>query len=230
MRQPVFSGVLFENTEESLNMVATDSFRLTKYSLTLLEKIDQDIKPVVPYVSLDQVLRLCGESEEDIVEAYLVSKNNQILFKTGRIEVSTSLLDGDYPNYKAILPDKTVGSYRVDVQELIDGVKLSNVFSAKEDITRIRFKKEVDTQITLFSKVAELGEYETQISVETLFEEEPLEIDFSPKKLIDILSKLNTDKLILDIVIKPRTEHRMLIMKEDQNENFIHLVMPLAGG
>ncbi len=230
LRQPVFSGVLFENEGTRLNMVATDGFRLSKYQIELTEEISQKITPIVPYVSLDQVMRLCEESEDDVIEAYLVSKNNQILFKTGRIEISTSLLDGDYPNYRAILPEKTVCSYKVNLGSLVDGVKLSNVFAKQEDASRIRFMKTINSDhLLLTSRVSEIGEYESQVSSEVMFEEDSIEIDFNPRKLLDILSRIITENAVLDIVIKPRTEHRMLILKEEGNEDFIHLLTPLVG-
>lgn len=230
IRQPVFSGVLFENEDNSVNMVATDGFRLSKYIITLLEGGNKEIKPVVPYISLDNVSRLSDDSEDDFVEAYMVSKNNQMLFKTGRTEITTSLLDGDFPNYRMILPEKTVCSYKIKLSELIDGVKLSNVFARQQDAQRIWFRKNIGTDhFLLQSLVPEIGEYESQVTSEILFEEESIEISFNPRKLLDILSRISTENVILDIVVKPRTDHRMLILKEEGDDNFIHLLTPLVG-
>jgi DNA polymerase III subunit beta len=230
IRQPVFSGVLFENEDEKVNMVATDGFRLSKYVIELMEGSGKEIKPVVPYVSLDNLSRLSDDSEDDTVEAYMVSKNNQMLFKTGRTEITTSLLDGDFPNYRMILPEKTVSSYKMKLSELVDGVKLSNVFARQQDAQRIWFRKNLGTDhFLLQSLVPEIGEYESQVTTEVLFEEENLEISFNPRKLLDILSRISTEDVILDVVVKPRTDHRMLILKEEGNENFIHLLTPLVG-
>lgn len=230
IRQPVFSGVLFENEGSTINMIATDGFRLSKYVIELLEENSSQIKPVVPYVTLDNLSRLADESEDDIVEAFMVSKNNQMLFKTGRTEITTSLLDGDFPNYRMILPEKTVSSYKINLHELVDGVKLSNVFARQQDAQRIWFRKNQGTDhFTLQSLVPEIGEYESQVEAEIVFEEEGIEISFNPRKLLDILGRVSTEKVILDIVVKPRTDHRMLILKEEGNENFIHLLTPLVG-
>jgi DNA polymerase III subunit beta len=230
LRQPVFSGVLFENDGKKIHMVATDSFRLSKYTIEFEEDIKQSINPIVPYISLDQILRLCDESEDDFVEAYIVSKNNQILFKTGRIEVSTSLLDGDYPNYQAIMPQKNLCTYKIKLSELVESVKLSNVFVRQEDASRIRFIKAKDaSELTLYSKVSEIGEYESHVSTEIELEEDSIEIDFNPKKVLDILSRISTEYVYLDIVLHPRLENRMLIVREQENTNFLHLLTPLAG-
>jgi DNA polymerase III subunit beta len=230
IRQPVFSGVLFEAESNRMNMVATDGFRLSKYSIEVDEDQPKEIKPVVPYISLDNLSRLSDDSEDEAVEAYMVSKNNQMLFKTGRTEVSTSLLDGDFPNYTAILPEKTVCTYKVNLHELIERVKLSNVFARQEDALRIWLKKNLSSDhLILYSRVPEVGEYESQVPSDIIFEEENLEISFNTRKLLDILSRVSTENVILDIVIKPRTEHRMLILKEEGNDDFIHLLTPLVG-
>lgn len=230
IRQPVFSGVLFEMEENRVNMVATDGFRLSKYVIDLIEGNPKEIKPVVPYASLDNVSRLSDESEDENIEVYMVSKNNQILFKAGRTEVTTSLLDGDFPNYRMILPERTVNSYKMKLSELVDGVKLSNVFARQQDAQRIWFRKNLSADhFILQSFVAEIGEYESQVACEIISEEENLEISFNPRKLIDILSKISTEYVIIDIVVKPRTDHRMLILKEEENDNFIHLLTPLVG-
>ncbi|MFQ3676213.1 MAG: DNA polymerase III subunit beta [Endomicrobiia bacterium] len=228
--QPVFTGVLFEQTPGKLNIVSTDRFRLSKYSI----EVDNDSKienaPIIPYNALENISRLCQESEDDFVEGFLVNKNNQVLFKSGRIEVSSSLIDGEFPNYQAFMPQKTLCTYKVNVQAFIDAVKLSNVFAKTEDSLKIVFQKTLDSDhLLLSSRVSEVGEYETELDVEVIFEEEGIDINFSPKKVLDILSRITTENVYLDIVVHPRTEHRMLIFREENNDNFIHLLTPLVG-
>lgn len=228
--QPIFTGVLFENNGTKLNIVATDRFRLSKYSVELTEDTKEKISPVIPYNALENVMRLCTESEDDFVEGYLVSKNNQVLFKSGRVEISSSLLDGEFPNYQAFMPQSTLCSFKVNVQTFIDSVKLSNVFAKQEDSLKILFQKTKGSDhIVLSSRVSEVGEYETQLPVEVISEEDSIEINFSPKKIIDILTRILTEDVYLDVVVHPRTEHRMLIFREEENEAFMHLLTPLVG-
>lgn len=226
--QPIFSGVLYENNANQLNVVATDRFRLSKYNIDLPEEAKEKISPVIPYQALENVLRLCEESEDEFVEAYMVAKNNQVLFKTGRVEVSSSLLDGEFPNYQAFMPQKTVCTYKVNVQEFIDAVKLSNVFAKQEDALKITFQKTMSSDhIILSSRVSEVGEYETELAVEVVSEEEGFEQNFSPRKILDILSRILTKNVLLDVVVHPRTEHKMLIFREEDNDKFIYLQTPL---
>jgi len=228
--QPVFTGVLFENTETRLNVVATDRFRLSKYLVYLGEEAKQKITSVVPYNALENISRLCAESEDEFVEGYSIPKNNQILFKSGRVEVASSLLDGEFPNYQAFMPQKTLCTYKVNVAKFIESVKLSNVFAKTEDALKITFQKTMGSDhLLLSSRVSEVGEYETELPVDVISEEESIEINFSPKKVLDVLGRILTENVYLDVVVHPRTEHRMLIFREEENENYIHLLTPLVG-
>lgn len=228
IRQPVFSGVLFEREGENLVLVATDSYRLSKTNLNIIAEVEKDFNPVVPYSSLDQLLRVADEEDEDYVEVFMVSKNNQVLFKVGRIEITTSLLDGEYPNYRAIMPERTVCTYELNLDELINAIKLSNVFARQEEASRITFTKKVDEGEMLFSsRMSEVGEYESSVAVVILQEEEEVQIDFNPKKLLEILGRINTEEVILELVVKPRSEFRMVIVKEKGNDKFLHLISPL---
>lgn len=228
--QPVFTGVLFEKTPGKLNIVSTDRFRLSKYFVNIESENKNENSPIIPYNALEIISRLCQESEDDFVEGYLVTKNNQVLFKSGRIEVSSSLIDGEFPNYQAFMPQKTLCTYKVNVQAFIDSVKLSNVFAKTEDALKIVFHKTLDSDhLLLSSRVSEVGEYETELMVEVISEEDGIDINFSPKKVLDILSRISTESVYIDIVVHPRTEHRMLIFREENNDNFIHLLTPLVG-
>lgn len=228
--QPIFTGVLFENNSSKLNIVATDRFRLSKYAVELTEDTKEKISPVIPYNALENVMRLCAESEDDFVEGYLVSKNNQVLFKSGRVEISSSLLDGEFPNYQAFMPQSNLCTFKINVQQFIDAVKLSNVFAKQEDSLKILFQKTMGSDhLILSSRVSEVGEYETELSVEVVSEEDSIEINFSPKKVTDILSRILTESVYLDVVVHPRTEHRMLIFREEENDAFMHLLTPLVG-
>jgi DNA polymerase-3 subunit beta len=228
--QPVFTGVLFEKNDTKLNLVSTDRFRLSKYVIELDESSKDKMNSVIPYAALENVAKLCAESEDDFVEGYVIAKNNQVLFKSGRVEVASSVLDGEFPNYQAFMPQKTVNVYKVNVQSFIDSVKLSNVFAKTEDALRITFSKNLTTDhFLLNSRVSEVGEYENELNVEILSEEDTIEVNFSPRKVLDILAKILTESVYIDVVVHPRTESKMFIFREENNDNFIHLLMPLAG-
>jgi DNA polymerase-3 subunit beta len=228
--QPIFTGLLLENAPHKLNIVATDRFRLSKYSIELSVDTKEKFSPVIPYSAMENVMKLSMDSDDENVEGYLATKNNQVLFKCGRVEISSSLLDGEFPNYQAFMPKSTICTYRVNVNDFIESVKLSNVFAKQEDALKIVFEKTLDTDhLILSSKVAEVGEYKTELSVEVISEEDGININFRPRKVIDILSKIQSEFVYLDVVVHPRTENRMLIFREENNDNFLHLLTPLVG-
>ncbi len=228
--QPVFSGILFEQSHGNIHLVSTDRYRLSRYTMHLDNPSKFEILPVIPYIALEHVARLCVDSEDDYVEAFLINKNNQVLFKSGRIEITTSLIDGEFPNYQAFMPQNTVCTYKINVKDFVDAVKLSNVFAKTEDSIKVLIKKNLGTDhLLLSSKVSTVGEYQSELKVEIIKEEESIDINFSPKKILDVLARVTTEYVYLDVVVHPRTEHRMAIFREDGNDNFLHLLTPLVG-
>lgn len=234
-RQPVFSGVLLHQDNpdvdsDMIHVVATDGLRLSKFSLDPEEKIEKDdSKFIVPYTYMDILAKLVYDTDEEFVEVYLISNENQVLFKAGRIEMSSNLLDDAYPDYKGIIPDSIISTYNINVSELIDAVKLSNVFFNKLEGSRIRFEKEQNTTTMLLkTSSADFGEYETSLNVNVMVENEDLNTDFAPKHLLDILSRIKTENVIVNIVNHPRNEHKLMILNEEDNPNFMHLLTSLS--
>jgi DNA polymerase III sliding clamp (beta) subunit (PCNA family) len=128
------------------------------------------------------------------------------------------------------MPQRMVCTYHVNVSQFIDSVKLSSVFGKQEESLKVLITKNMGSDIMrLSSKVSEVGEYETELAVEVISEEENIEINFSPRKIIDVLGKIYTENVIVEVVIHPRTEHKMLIFKEESNDRFMHLLTPMIG-
>lgn len=228
--QPVFSGALFEEDDDFVNIVGTDRFRLSKFSINISEKAKLDKAPVIPYFVLDNIAKLSMDTDSEYIEVFLSYKNNQVIFKNGRLELVSSLIDGEFPNYKDFLPQKKVLVCKIDTASFIESVKLSSVFGKNDDATKVLFKKDLEEKVlSVSTKVNEVGEYETFVDVDVIEETDKIFAYFSPKKVLDILTRIDSKFVILEFVSHPRTDHTMLIFKEEDNDNFFHLLTPLVG-
>lgn len=239
-KQPIFSGVYMHMIGSKLAFIATDSFRLSKYELTPREIKNNEFKAVVPHMSMDILAKLVSEAvdaedaeDADVneeIEVYLVSKDNQILFNLGRTELVSNLLDDSYPDYKAIIPDSYINIYEVDRNQLIDAVKLSLIFYAKQEGSRIHLEKSLeDEKLILKSSSADYGQYEKKLAMKIDLENVALEADFSPRHFLEILSKIKSESVILNVVEHVRNNKQILILNEKDNEDFLHLLTSLTG-
>ncbi len=128
------SGVLFDFNKEKLIMAATDSYRLTEKEVKISTNSENGRKIIVPAKTLQELLRiLSGMKGENINEEggeiiFYISEN-QILFTIENTELISRLIEGQYPDYKQIIPDNSETSVLVNKNELLRAVKASSIFS-----------------------------------------------------------------------------------------------------
>lgn len=228
--QPVFSGVFFEYDNERINLVSSDRFRLSKYSFVPNSISAKDnFNPIIHFSTLENVYRIMQDNDDvNNIQVYL-TENRQLIFKIGKNEVSSGVIDGEFPNYKSLIPDQVINTYKINVDELRNAVKISNVFGRQEDTVRLNFYTEVGSnKIKISARVPDTGEYEMELEIEKLEDNENLDIYFKPKGIIEILDHINTENVIIDVVKHPRLGSELFIFKEEENENFQHLITPLA--
>lgn len=228
--QPVFSGVFFEYDNERINLVSSDRFRLSKYSFVPNSISAKDnFNPIIHFSTLENVYRIMQDNDDvSIIQVYL-TENRQLIFKIGKNEVSSGVIDGEFPNYKSLIPDQVINTYKINVNELRNAVKISNVFGRQEDTVRLNFYAETGTnKIRVSARVPDTGEYEIELEIEKVEDNENLDIYFKPKGIIEILDHINTESVIIDVVKHPRLGSELFIFKEEENENFQHLITPLA--
>lgn len=232
--QPVFSGVLLEYDEGNINFVATDRTRLSRYTLTV-DKIKTSLNSsrfiLIPYYALENAARLSTDNNDEIIEVHLTPKNSQIIFRNGQLEIVSSLIEGEFPNYKAFIPKEKVAAYRLKTKELQEVVRLANVFGnvKTESSLGIAFKKERGSkELSVSASIAEVGGYDTAIEVETIVDNEDIDSYFNHKNILEAINHINTEYLILEYAIHPPTQYRVLMIKEDNNDNYFHLLTPLV--
>ncbi len=228
LTQPVFSGALFEREEDSINIVGTDRYRLSKYSIKANLTDFEKLSPIIPHYALDNISRLSLDTNEDVIQCYLSIKNNQVIFRNGKLEVISSIIGGTFPDYKAFLPEEKVMVCRVNTSEFINSVRLSSVFAKNDESSSILLKKVAGEKLLqLSAKGSEVGEYKTGIEIDVLEEYGDFSSYFSPRKILDVISRIDTEYVVLEIVKHPKNEHTMAVFKEDENDSFFHLLVSL---
>lgn len=236
-RQPVFSGIFIHTLNTNLIFVATDAFRLSRHELVPLEIKTNDYKAIVPYKTMDILAKLVEEEgledtddSDNIVEFFLVSKDNQILFKFGNTELVSNLFDDNYPDYNAIIPDEKGNVYEFELEELINAVKLSRIFFVRNEAPRVRFEKSLkDTEMTIKSFSQDGGDSLTKLKLTVIKEDDSLDSEFSPNYLLEILSRISTSEVEINLVNHPRNNHKLMLLSEKGNDKFIHLLTSLSG-
>jgi DNA polymerase-3 subunit beta len=141
--RPEISGIYFSLTEESIEIAATDSFRLAEKRISF--KKNSSVKEsslIVPAKTIREVINVFGENSEKI-KVYL--SPNQVMFESKiaetphpQVQIVSRLIEGEYPNYKEIIPRKFKTQLILQKQEFLSQIKAASLFSGK--VNEIKLK------------------------------------------------------------------------------------------
>lgn len=192
--RPILTGILTESSNGSLNFVATDGFRLANRKVKPDGKLTTGFRVLIPRRTFEEVLRILQEEGADEVEVSTAPNQNQIIFKIGLTIASSRLIEGQFPAWEKIIPEKTVLRSLVDRAELLRAVKLASVFAKNEaNIVTLKISPE---RIILESSAKELGTQTNEIEGQT--EGEELSIAFNAKFLQDVLTSCSGSQVMLE--------------------------------
>src|SRR3989344_8514666 len=183
--RPILTGVLIESDGKKVFFVATDGYRL---SFSKLDIPTPQFKTVIPSRVLSEVGRIAKDNPQDSVEVFLANESNQIIFKFGKIEVVSRLIEGEYPNWQKIIPESFTSKAQTEKDSLLESIKLSAIF-AKDSGNVIKLKFEKDRLIIL-ANTKEIGEHIGEIP--TKLDGPGGEIAFNYRYLIEILSNIES--------------------------------------
>jgi DNA polymerase-3 subunit beta len=210
--RPVLTGVLVQFAGNKLVMAATDSYRLAVKETTLGSSAP-DLEAIVPSRALQELARVAGDADEIAVGV----QENQVLFSVGGVWLTTRRIDGQFPNYRQLLPETFEHELTVPRAELLDVVRRASVMIQRATPLQLRF---ADGEVTVIARTHEVGE--SQESMPVAYTGEPLEIGFNAEFLREGLESVEGD----DVRMKLISPLRPAILT-DEGDDFTYLVMPI---
>ena len=219
------TGVLFEIIKDELLLVATDSYRLAEKKLKLEEKSKKDIRVIVPAKTTQELTRILSsvkegtENENENVEIKI--SENQIKFLISGTEIISRLIEGQYPDYKQIIPNKSNTKANVSKQELVRAVKMSSLFS-KTGINDINLDFPKDkNKIVVSSVMGQSGENITETDALVTGADNGIVVNF--RYLLDCLNNISSENVILEI----SDANTPCIIKAEGDEDYLYIIMPI---
>ncbi len=214
--KPELSSVYIYINEENLIFVATDSFRLAEKTIKIKKNPDLN-NILIPFKNAVDILKIIENTD---IEIEINSTKNQISFVFNGIYLVSRVIDGVFPDYKQILPKEEKTKVVLLKQDLINSLKISNIFSDNFNQMNISVKNGEKT-IKVKTKNSNIGENTNKINAN--IEGEGIEVNFNYKYITDCLNSITSDNisLIFNGINKP------LIIKGVSDTTFIYLVMPM---
>lgn len=215
--RPILTGVYFYITEGQLKMVATDSYRLSERSLSV-DDIHGEVSCIIPartIVELGSMFSLVEGTER--VEVSM--SKNQVMFSVGKLQVVSRLIDGQFPNYKQVIPDSDGVVARMQVSDLSLVLKRIGLFS-KENNNKVLLKVGqgkvvVTTEVTQYG----VGEEELEASIEGGEGQIALNSQF----ILDALANLGDKEVVFGLIDSAKPA----VLKSSSNKDYVHIIMPL---
>jgi DNA polymerase-3 subunit beta len=215
--RPVLTGILVSAADRELRMVATDSYRLSVKETTLETPLSSGFEVNVPARALQELARLVSAGTDD--EELVVSvRANQVLFTLGKIVLSSRLIDGQFPNYRQLLPETFEHELQLSGGEFTDVVRRISLLAQKNAPLRLAF---AEGELTVSAQTPDVGE--ARESLPLAFTGEPLEIGFNAEFLRAGLEAIEDS----DVVLKLISPLRPGLIESADESRFRYLIMPI---
>jgi len=214
--KPELSSVYIYTNEDNLIFVATDSFRLAEKTVKTRKNIDLN-NVLIPFKNASDILKIIDNTDTEIE---INSTKNQISFVFNGIYLVSRVIDGVFPDYKQILPKEEKTKVVLLKQDLINSLKISNIFSDNFNQMNISVKKGEKT-IKVKTKNNNIGENTNKIDAN--IEGEDIEVNFNYKYIVDCLPSIMSDSVSLSF----NGINRPLVVRGGSEKTFTYLVMPM---
>jgi DNA polymerase-3 subunit beta len=211
--RPVLTGILVRFEPGKIVMAATDSYRLSVKE-TSLEGSAPELEAIVPARALAELARIAQGAEQ--VE--LGVHENQVVFGIDGVWLTTRRIDGQFPNYKQLVPESFEHEVALPRDELLDVVRRIAVMAQRNSPLRLRF---AEGEVTISARTQDVGE--AQESLPAPFTGEPLEIGFNAEFLRDGIDSV-ADETIRMRLISPL---RPCVLQGEGADDFLYLIMPI---
>lgn len=214
--KPEISSVYIYSDDDSLVFVSTDSFRLAEKKIKIkgLEEIPGIL---IPFKNIPEILRLFGEINDTIKVCF---NKNQISFTSDDVYLTSRIIDGVFPDYRQIIPKEFKVEAIVLKQDLLNALKLSNIFSDKFNQINLSIKPKEKT-FELSSQNNDVGENKTFLDA-ALKGEEAL-LGFNYKYFLDCFQSINTDS----VSIRLNQSSKPMVISGSSDTSFTYLIMPM---
>jgi DNA polymerase-3 subunit beta len=214
--RPVLTGILVSASDRELRMVATDSYRLSVKETALETALPSGFEVNVPARALQELARVASHVDDE--QLRISVRQNQVLFELGGVVLSSRLIDGQFPNYRQLLPETFEHELRLASVELTEVVRRISLLAQKNAPLRLSFKP---GELTISAQTPDIGEALESLPVS--FQGEPLEIGFNPEFLRAGLEAIEDG----DVLLKLISPLRPGLIESGDESRFRYLIMPI---
>jgi DNA polymerase-3 subunit beta len=219
------TGVLFNLSNKELTLAATDSYRLAERKIGVKESTIESVSVIVPAKTIQEVVRIISGTKEDVaseledVEVYIYE--NQILFAYGSTEIVSRLIEGQYPDYRQIIPGQAKTKAVLEQQQFVRAVKASALF-AKTGINDINLDFPKNRGLIVVSSASgQTGENIVEVPGRIEGEDNFVVVNY--RYLLDGLNTVGGDEVVVEVV----DGNTPCLLRPANDSDYLYIVMPI---
>ncbi|MGI6484014.1 MAG: DNA polymerase III subunit beta [Candidatus Dojkabacteria bacterium] len=220
--KPVLTGVKVEVEDDTVSFIATDGLRLSKQSVKI-EKGSGKKNFLVPVRAFSELTYIISEldTDEEWVNIYILEDRNQVLFRLSDVDLVSRLIDGEFPEYKQIIPTGFETKCLIKRDDFLNSLKVVNIIARSVLGNKMVLDINKEGKLSLSAIQSDLGK--NQSVFEGKVEGSDIKIAFSARLLTDILNHIDSEDIVFECTdpVKPG------VFKIEGDTEFVHLVMPM---
>ena len=223
--RPVLTGVELKLEESNLVMAAADGFRLAVYTGQLSEPVAEALKVIVPARTMQEIQRLVSEQSAP-VQVTLSPEKGQVMFKLEHVEVVSQLLQGSFPNYDQLIPERYETRAVMELDDLKRATQSAAVF-ARDGSNIVRLEMEPQEsgeggQLKVSARSEEVGDNLDELDIDQM-EGDDAKIAFNVRYLMEIVNVLGRGKVALEVTNSSSPG----VFRPADSDRYVHVVMPM---
>ena len=215
--RPLLTGVNFKIIGSSMEVVATDSYRLAKKTITLSNEYPENIDITIPGKNINEFDKILSDESDVLIHLF----SNKILFKYKNIIFQSSLLNGNYPNTSNLIPKDFEIIINSSLNNFYDSIDRAALLTQSKDKNIVRMETNANI-LNISSYASEIGKVEDKIEINKNTEKD-ISISFSSKYMMDALKTFNEDELLILL----NDDSSPIILKSVKDESLIQLILPI---
>jgi DNA polymerase-3 subunit beta len=219
--RPVLTGILVSFEKSRVKMVTTDSYRLSIKETELATTFDGSQEAIIPARAMQEVSRIFSSSGEEQIEISL--SENQALFSIGDVLFGTRLIEGNFPEYRRLLPNAFEREISVRREELIDTLRRVNLFAQRQTPPVPVSMDFSEGAVEVTVRNGEVGEARERLPAAS---EDEFHISFNPSYLLDGVSAINSEKVLFKLN-EPLKPGLIVPATNGEEDDFLYLIMPM---
>lgn len=215
--RPILTGINLKINNKEIELSATDSFRAARKTFDFENKLDEEFDIIIPSKSVNEYIKIVNTEEN--TDMYIF--DNKIILKNDNLLFQSRLISGNFPNIKNVFPKEELFHIKLDKNNFYNVIDRASIFTSDKEKNVITLITDKD-KVIIKSTSNALGQIEEKIDLDEKVDED-FKISFSSKFMMDTRKAFKNDK----IIIKFLASDKAIVIKDEKEDNLLHLILPI---